>query len=144
MGCRDGVTDPWLQRHVTVPSREALETYRNGLQLFKERWVGEPPASRTIRQVFKQDEEVGNRVTAILQERGQVPTNKTLRVAVFAELFGEASIKLGGLDRFTHLVEKDQERYARELKEFKEKMLQFDRDTGLVADENSNESIERE
>lgn len=89
MGNRDDVSDPWLQRRATVPSREALESYRNRLRMFNERWNGEPSAPKTVLQLFKLDEDVGNRVTQKLQERGQVSSNKTLRNAVYSQMFEE-------------------------------------------------------
>lgn len=132
MGDRDGIADRWLQRRVTIPSREAVESYRNRMQLFVERGRGEPSAPKTVRQIFKKDEDVGKEVTQLLLSRGQVPSDKTLRSKVYAQLFEDATNKPGGLDRFLHLVEKDHERYSRELKWFKEKRREFDRRNGLL------------
>lgn len=114
MGDRDGVADSWLQRRATMPEREVLEAYRSELYTFNLRWRREPSAPKTVRQVIKQDEEVWRRVTEVLQKRGQIPFNKTLRTGVFSQLFEEDSNKLGGLDRYLHLVEEDHERYASE------------------------------
>lgn len=59
MSDRDGVSDPWLQRRVSVPGSDALDAYMNKLQMFNERYEGEPLAPETVRQVFRQDGTVG-------------------------------------------------------------------------------------
>lgn len=132
MGDREVGTHGWLQRSVTVPRREALDDYRNKMQLFISRGSGEPTPPQTIRQVFKQDQAVQLEVTDLLQQRGENVRSKKLRNETVSKLFDEACNKPAGLDRFTHLVEKDHERFARELKVFKEKVRQLDEEHGLL------------
>lgn len=140
MGDRDGISDPWLQRRATLPNREALESYKSNLRMFNERWSGEPSTPKTVRQIFKQHEDVGRTVTQILHERGKDTSNRSLRTPQYSKLFEEASNQPGGLDRYLHLVEKDHERYARDLKQFKDKMVKFDHDHGLTPTESNAEN----
>lgn len=139
MNDREQVRDPWLQRRATIPSREALLQYQNQLQTYIQRGTEEPSGVMTLRQAFKKDAEIANQATRILQERGESVSNKVLRSAVIAKLFAEASSKPGGLDRFLHAVERDHERYAEELKVFKETVKQFDREHGLLPVEDESE-----
>lgn len=109
-----------------------MEAYRSELYTFTQRWQGKPSTPKTVHQVFEQDEEVGRRVTEVLQKRDQIPSNKTLRTGVFSQLLEECSKKPGGLHRYLHFVEKDHERYASEFQAFKEIMNNFDRDNSLL------------
>ena len=54
------------------------------------------------------------------------------KTKLLAKSFEEAERKTGELDRFRYLVEKDQERYAEELRKFKETLREFDRDRRLL------------
>lgn len=132
MGDRDGVLDPWLQRRVTVPSRRTILRYREDIRMHVERESGHPPAPKTLRQVFKEDDNILAKADSILSHHsvsGQ--TAKALKAKTLAELFQEAENTPGGMDRFYPLVEKDQERYSKELKEFKKKQEDYDKDHGL-------------
>ena len=115
-----------------MQDRAAVEAYKSALYTFNMRWKGEPSAPKKVRQVFKQDEEIRRRVTQVLQERGQMSSNKTLRKRVLSQLFEEYSNKPCGLDRYLHLVEMDHDRYACKFQAFKETMNTFDRDNGLL------------
>lgn len=138
MGDRDGVSDIWLQRRATMPSRAALARYRDELRVYVERERGHPKARKTLRQVFKDDERVLSEVAQVLSQHSTgasartLRTLRTLKTQTLLRLFEEAENTPGALDRFYHVLEKDQERYARELKEFKDKQTQFDEEHGLL------------
>lgn len=129
MGDRQSVSDQWLQKRVTRPSTVAIAKYRSQLQLFNDREHGHPKSARTVRQVFKDDATIKAEVFRIRQQPGE--TRSAAKVT--ASLFDEASSKPGGLDRFEHMVERDLERYAAELKTFIEvTQRKFDEDHGLL------------
>lgn len=130
MGDRDGLTDPWLQRRVTLPSRHALDKYKNSLQEYIQRYSNEPSAPMSVRQAFKKDPAVIEQVAQIMRDQGPGP--RDLKNKLINKLFNEAEKKPGGLDRFLHLVEKDLERFAKVTKEFENELQIFDRDHGLL------------
>lgn len=140
LGNREDVLDPWLQRRATKQSPEALQKYHNKQQIFQERFQGELKAPMTLRQVFKNDKEVGVRVSRVLQERGQPASNSSKRTAVYSALFDEKSNRPGAMDRVIHLVDKDHERYANDLKVFNQKLERYDRDHGLLPRQPSSET----
>lgn len=103
------------------------------MQIYKDRERGRPQAPCTLRQMFRRDEKVIEEVDRTLSAHtvfGAVA--KSLRNKTFSRLFEEAEKTPGALDRFLSRVEKDQERFARELKEFKQKQVEFDDEHGLL------------
>lgn len=133
MSNRDGVTDRWLQRKVTEPNRRALEGYRNEMRIYSERENGSPIAPRTVRQLYKQDQGVLEKVDAIMSNHSVSEADaRRLRKRTITQLFEEAENSPGALDRFYVLAEMDHERYARDLTEFKRVQRQFDQERGLL------------
>ena len=55
-----------------------------------------------------------------------------MRNLALKRMFEEAEKTPGALDRFYHIVEKDQERDAQQLKDFKKAQKSFDRGHGLL------------
>lgn len=70
------------------------------------------------------------KVNQLMRENGPGPS--ALKTKLLAKLFDEAEKRPGGLDRFLHQVERDHERYSKEMKEFRRKLEEFDRDHGLL------------
>lgn len=130
MGDREGITDPWMQRRVTAPDPTTLETYKNDLQIYIERYRNEPSPPQTIRQVFKKDATVLQQVGQMVGENAE--GSRGAHTKLIGKLFDEAEKKPGGLDRFQHQVERDLERYAREMKEFKKGLRKFDEEHNLL------------
>lgn len=131
MGDREGMADPWLQRRASHLSAATIAKYREGVKLFNERERGHPRAPKTLRQLFKEDPSIREKVT---RDRND-PSGETQETAakVVVRLFDEAMITPGALERFEHQVEKDVERYAKELKHFKEvSQRKFDEEHGLL------------
>ena len=135
MGNRDGVSDPWLQRRVTAPSMSCITRYREGLQLFKEREAGSPTPPKTIRQIFKEDEKIREKVDLI--RSAQDAAHRESKAVINSRLFNEADRTPGGLDRFLILVEADVERYGREMESFKRIQEAFDRRHNLIPNSSS-------
>ena len=94
-----------------------MEKYQNDMRTFIERGKGEPDAPKTIRQVLKADEGVRSHVERLLEKSGT--RAKGAKTKLFNKLFEELENQPGGLDKFQHLLEKDHERYAVELRAFK-------------------------
>lgn len=143
MGDRQNITDPWLQQNVTVPSAEVLAKYREELSLYKEREKGHPSAAITVKQAFKKDPTVREKAETILRDttasassfsgtRSPQSTAKLLPKKL-ADLFEEAELIPGGLEKYECLVERDLERYSKELKYFREvTQRRFDEEHGLL------------
>lgn len=136
MGDREGVSDRWLQRRATIPTTTALERYRNKFKMYVEREKGHPKAAKTLRQVYKEDEKTLGEVSQAMGNHSlSRAAAKRTQNQLLSSSFEEAEKIPGALDRFYHGVEEDQERYAREFKEFKTKQAQFDLEHGLLAKE---------
>lgn len=132
MGDRECVSNPWLQRRATTPSRRAVEQYRNDLSIYVHREKDRPKAPKTLRQIFREDEKVLEEVSRVLARHnlhGQA--ERSLRIQTLTGLFNDAEKTPGAFDRFQYLLEQDEERYSRELKEFKKKQDEFDKKHGL-------------
>ena len=56
-----------------------------------------------------------------------------MRNLTLKRMFEEAEKTPGAVDHFYHIVEKDQERYARELKDFRKVQKQFDKEHGFAS-----------
>lgn len=150
---RHGFTDPWFQNSATRPSDETIEQYLKELAVFKERETGHPSAPITIRNAFNKDRIVLEEVERRLRDAGagsSVATTSASRNASVTKhklqmskvLFEEASPRPGRLDRYTALVEKDHERYAKELKHFKEVVQRkFDEEHGLLPVSNQGSGV---
>lgn len=131
MGNREGIQDRWLQRRVTVPSREVIQKYRDEITTFVERNNGNPSQPLTVKQCFKRDQNNQAKVTRIMQEREISSSDSRAKTKLFSDLFEEAENTPGALDQFNYMVEKDLERYSRELEQFKEHQKQFDIERGF-------------
>lgn len=121
-----------MHRFVTLPDRLAVERYRSEIHIFAEREKGHPSAPRTVKQFFKKDLKIIDKVIELVRERGLSPTDSKAKTKISNELFLRHENTVGGLDRFFQMVEKDLERYARELKVFKDSQKEFDRRNGLL------------
>lgn len=135
MGDRGDVSDPWLQRRVTRPSPSALQNYKRKLCQYQAREKGSPTAPKTLRHVHRNDPavklEVGRRFQEAERRNGESEAKAKSRIA--GELFQEAELRPGGLEKYKQLVQKDIERYTGELKYFKEvKQRKFDEEEGLL------------
>lgn len=109
MGDRDGVSDPWRQRRVTMPSLRTISRYREEMRVHVERESGHPSAPKTLRQVFKADEKIQADDAQILRNHSvSGAAARTLKTKTLTKLFQEAEGTPGALDRFYPLVEKDQ------------------------------------
>lgn len=133
MGRSELCCDRWLQRGVTVPSRMAIERYKNELQTFSARENGYPGAPATVKQCFKNDQAVRGQASQLMNERRIPQTNSKARTKVLNNLFEKAENTPGALDRY-HMVEKDLERFSRDLKLFKEHQREFDKERGYPYD----------
>lgn len=123
--------DHWGQQRVTIPSQQAINGYRNAVALYKERMRGQPAAPKTLKQVFRADPDTKARAESQRQRPGCQAGDTVAKIT--ARLFDVAELTPGALDRFRYLVEKDLERYARELKVFRETTLkQFDEENNLL------------
>lgn len=132
MGDRQGVSDPWLQKRATNLSRRALERYRYDLSTYVQREKGRPKAPKTLRQIFREDEKVLEEVSRVLAGHNlHRQAEKSLRSQTLMRLFNDAEKTPGAFDRFQYLLEQDQERYFRELKDIKKKQEEFDKEHGL-------------
>lgn len=143
MGDRCSFTDPWLENFATRPDDESIDQYKNELAIFKEREKDHPSAPVTVRNAFNKDRAVLEEVERRLQDAlsgsdaanngaSRSSVNKC-RAQILKQLFEEASLRPGGLDKCTALVEKDHERYAEQLKHFKEvAQNKFDEEHGLL------------
>lgn len=140
MGDRQNVGDPWLQRRVTIPSASSVDKYRNEISVYKRRESGHPSAPITVRQAFKNDPVVAEKVASMrLEESTKDSTSASresdakARTRLTSKLFEEATLRPGGLEKYRRLVERDLERYAGELKVFKEvTQVKFDEENGLL------------
>lgn len=136
MGDRESVSDPWLQHRATVPSRAVIERYNNEMQLYSERESGYPRAPMSLRQAFKKDAKVQGDISRMMKDKDvSASVAKKLKTIMLGKLFEETERTPGGLDRFYRVIEKDQERYSRELSAFKRKQKEFDRERGLLPHE---------
>lgn len=146
MGDRDNVTDPWLQKRVTIPSPPVLEKYHRELALFIEREKGYPKAPSSLRMAHKNDLQVREEVERKLQSGGKKSGESEMKAMtrLSAELFQEAELRPGALNKYDLLVAKDMERYAKELKTFKEvTRKKFDEENGLLP-QPSSDSLDEE
>lgn len=145
MGVRQSGADQWLQKRATRPTGTAIAKYNDDLHVFNDREKGHPAASETVRQVFKNDSMVQEQVEIIRRRQSccDNPTTTESASKIASRLFDEASSMPGGLDRFEHLVELDLERYAKELKVFKEiTQRKFDEEHGLLPSPSTRNSTE--
>lgn len=115
MGDRDSVGDPFLQLQVTRPPSHAIKRDKDIVKVNKKRLKGCPAAAKRLCSVFKGGETVKGRVAEDMLKGNTETADK-----IGSRLFSEAESTPGGLSRFKALVEKDIERFAYELKLFKE------------------------
>lgn len=95
----------------------------------------------TIRTAFNSDPKIVEEVERRIREsapatngtNGRPESVAKAKNRLLKELFEKASLCPGALDKYAVLVEKDIERYAKELKNFKEVVQRnFDEDNGLL------------
>lgn len=133
MGDRDSVSDKWLQRKVTQPSNEAISHYRRELAVYREREKGYPVAPKTMRQVFKSDPKVREQAARIVSSRSlSVAEQRKEMTKTVSEIFDNAVKTPGALDRYYCEVEKDKDRFATELREFRKHQELFDTENELL------------
>ena len=133
IGDRGAVDDAWLQHQATAPPSCAIKKYQDSLRLHKQRNKGAPRPPLTLRQAFKEDREIRARVEHMLKDEGATgPNASKRRTRILGNVFEEAEETSGGLDAFYHVIELDKERYSQELKKFREKQNEFDRENGLA------------
>lgn len=129
----------WLHVRPTQPDVDGVQKYRNHIRLCRTRDIGYPAPPLTLRQAFKNDPAVMKQVSVLyassLSGIGEAVSHqsneKSRKARIAAQLFNEAEKLPGGLDRYNLLVEKDHERYSRELKTFRESVMRFDLANGL-------------
>lgn len=125
MGDRRSNCDEYVQNRATEPSLEALEEYRVKLRQSRSRRRGYPVGIRTVKQFFKSNAAVKDRVNRIISA-GDTRT----KPMIFDDLYVQA--KADELLKFKDMVEEDEKRFANELETFKERQKQFDQANGLA------------
>lgn len=118
MGNRESITDPWLQKPVASPSPAALLKYRDELEVYKQKEAGHPLAAKSVRQLLKFDAEIKEKAERI--RRASAGRTAESMAKILRRLFDEATNKPGGLEKFERLAEKELERYAAQIKVFRE------------------------
>ena len=104
MGDRDALFDNWLQRRATAPSARAWGCYMDDMKIWAEIEHGSPRAARTLRQVFKEDEAILNKVAGILASHTvSKAVERNLKGKTVTMLFEEAENTPGHLIDFTTL-----------------------------------------
>lgn len=106
-----------MQRVVTRPSSSALSKYQDELNIFQRREGGYQKATRTVRQLFKNDAAIMETVPRIYRASNEA---KETKAKISSRLFEEATEIPGGLAKFENLASKELERYGAEIKFLKE------------------------
>lgn len=133
MGNRDGLSHRWLPKPASRANDSAITAYRNELQMFIERGKGHPRALLTVKQACKMDRQVNETGNLKLRQASNRNERGETLVKVKNRMFSEAKKILGALASYINAVEGDHERYAKELKRYKEVTQRtFDEENGVL------------
>lgn len=125
-----------MQNNVTMPSLISIESYKREIFIYRQREKGHPSAPFTLRQAFKKDMEIVERVSAELRAadgRTNGESESKAKKRVTDRLCDEYENRPGGLEIFKCAVENDLERFAEESKHFCEvTQRKFDEEIGLL------------